>query len=215
MMPEQVVGLATADGARLEALASLPPAPRGAIVVCHPHPLYGGDMDNPVVVRVVEASAGLGFATLRFNFRGVGRSTGTHDGGGAEQSDVVAALGHLAASVGTDVPLALAGYSFGAAVVTTLVTAQRGMATPLAGIALIAPPLAMARAIPWPALATCPASLLVVAGDADHICPKADLAAFARAVPNAAVRTIAGADHFFFGKLHPLGEHVTAWARAL
>jgi alpha/beta superfamily hydrolase len=214
MIAEESVSLATRDGATLEARATLPIAARGAIVVCHPHPLYGGDMDNPVVVRAVEVCAELGFATLRFNFRGVGRSTGTHDGGRAEQADVVAALHHLADVVRVKVPLALAGYSFGAAVVTTLV-ATGDPTKELAGIALIAPPLAMARTTPWPALANFGGPVLVVAGDADHVCPTTELDALARAVPKATVRTIPGADHFFLGKLYPLGEIITAWARTL
>ncbi len=214
MIAEQPVSLATSDGVSLEARMSLPAVPRGAIVVCHPHPLYGGDMDNPVVVRAVEVCAVLGFATLRFNFRGVGHSRGTHDGGRAEQYDITAALSHLAGGVGAPVLLALAGYSFGAAVVTTLVTTSEPP-NELAGVALIAPPLAMARTTPWPALANFSRPVLAVAGDADHICPAAELEAFARAVPRATVRTIPGADHFFFGKLYPLGEIITTWARTL
>jgi alpha/beta superfamily hydrolase len=110
--------------------------------------------------------------------------------------------------------LALAGYSFGAAVVATLVGAGRSPKG-LAGVALIAPPLAMARTIPWPALVNFKGPLLAVAGDADHICPPPELEAFARAVPNATIRTINGADHFVVGKLYPLGEILTTWARTL
>jgi alpha/beta superfamily hydrolase len=214
MIAEQAVSLATSDGVTLEARMALPATVRGAIVVCHPHPLHGGDMDNPVVVRAVEVCANVGFATLRFNFRGVGRSSGTHDAGRAEQNDVAAALGHLAGVVGPMVPRVLAGYSFGAAVVATLV-GTGGPPEALAGIILIAPPLAMARTTPWTALASFKGPVLAVAGDADHICPGAELQAFARAVPGATVRTIPGADHFFFGKLYPLGEILATWAETL
>jgi alpha/beta superfamily hydrolase len=213
MIAEQPLSLRTADGAVLEALMTLPPTPRGAVVVCHPHPLYGGDMDNPVVVRAAEVCGEAGLATLRFNFRGAGRSTGVHGGGQAEQQDVLAALGHLASALGPGPPLALAGYSFGASVATAVVAA--GAAPALAGLALIAPPLAMARPTPWSALKSFGGSLLVVAGDADHICPAPDLAEFARLVPSAVLETIPGADHFFGGKLYPLGQAVSAWARGL
>ena len=71
--------LTTSDGITLEARVAAPPSPRAGMAVCHPHPLYGGDMDNPVVVRLAEVGHDLGLATVRFNFRGVGDSTGTHD----------------------------------------------------------------------------------------------------------------------------------------
>ena len=79
MIPEQPTRLAVATDLSLEALLAVPDTPSAGVVICHPHPLYGGDMDNPVVVRVQEVCAGLGLATLRFNFRGVG------DSGGAKQ----------------------------------------------------------------------------------------------------------------------------------
>src|SRR5262249_34552016 len=80
------------EGRRAEGLGA-----RAGLVVCHPHPLYGGDMDNPVVVRAVEVAAEAGIATLRFNFRGVGTSEGSHGGGAGEQDDVRAALAALRA----------------------------------------------------------------------------------------------------------------------
>ena len=87
--------LRTADGVTLEARIGMPPAQRGGVALCHPHPLYGGDMDNPVVVRAAEVARDLGLATVRFNFRGVGQSTGEHGKGVAERLDVEAALDHL------------------------------------------------------------------------------------------------------------------------
>ena len=87
-------------GLRLEALLAVPESPKAGLVVCHPHPLYGGDMENPVVVRVVEVAQGVGIATLRFNFRGVGASGGVHAGGKDEQDDVAAALAALAGRLG-------------------------------------------------------------------------------------------------------------------
>src|SRR5437763_17218360 len=69
----------------LEARLAVPPGARLGVVVSHPHPLYGGDMDNPVVARIVEGCAARGLATLRFNFRGGGAATGRHAGGPGEQ----------------------------------------------------------------------------------------------------------------------------------
>ncbi len=210
MITEQAVTLAPGDGTDLDARLAGPPTPRAGIVICHPHPLYGGDMDNPVVVRVQEVCAPLGFATLRFNFRGVGRSTGTHDGGRAEQSDVEAALGHLARVI-SGAPLALAGYSFGAVVAAQVATRQRA----LAGLALVAPPLAFSGEEPFAGLGAFVSPLLVLGAGADEYCPPAALEALARRLPQAEVRVVEGANHFFFGKLFPLGELFGAWAGRL
>ena len=114
-------------GTRLEALLALPESPRAGLVVCHPHPLYGGDMHNPVVVRASEVAQGLGLATLRFNFRGVGASTGVHDEGKGEQDDVLAALDMLAARLPAGRQVGLAGYSFGSWVSARVVAAGRDL----------------------------------------------------------------------------------------
>lgn len=210
MITEQAATLAAGDGADLEARLAVPPGPRAGLVICHPHPLYGGDMDNPVVVRIQEVCGAVGLATLRFNFRGAGRSTGTHDGGRAEQGDVEAALGHLSAAIG-GAPLALAGYSFGA-VVAARVAARRG---DLAGVALVAPPLATSGDGPFAGLARFGTSLLIVGAGEDEYCPPGALEALALRLPRAEVRAVPGATHFFFGKLFPLGEIVAAWASRL
>src|SRR5439155_6286736 len=83
----------TLDGITLEARLQVPLSPHGGVVVCHPHPLYGGDMENPVVVRIAEACGALGLATLRFNFRGVGKSSGAHGVRGATPADAAANTG--------------------------------------------------------------------------------------------------------------------------
>ena len=142
MISEQSVVIDVRQQLILEARLAVPASPGGGIVVCHPHPLYGGDMDNPVVVRVQEVCAELGLATLRFNFRSVGGSTGSHANGVGEQDDAVAALDVLAKTVG-DRPLAIAGYSFGARVAALVA----GRDTLVSGVALIAPPLTLE--VPW------------------------------------------------------------------
>src|SRR5262245_62689887 len=99
-------------------------------------------MHNPVVVRAVEVCADQGLATLRFNFRGVGASTGAHGGGVAEKLDVEAALAHLREVLDPTVPVALIGYSFGATISAHL-AGRQGTISALAGLALIAPPTAV------------------------------------------------------------------------
>ena len=205
MIPEQSATLAVASDVALESRLAVPAGAPAGIVICHPHPLYGGDMDNPVVVRVQEVCAELGLATLRFNFRGVGGSSGTHGGGLAEQEDARGALDALAQATG-DRPLAIAGYSFGAWV-AALVGGRDARVTALA---LIAPPLAMydfggveGKRVPT----------LAVAGTADPYCPADDFQRFAARGAWVTPAVIEGADHFFFGKLYPLGEAVSGWAR--
>jgi uncharacterized protein len=84
------------------------------VVICHPHPLYGGNMQNNVVAAVEEGFARIGFTTLRFNFRGVGGSGGDYAEGEGEVRDALAAADHLRRMLGGEAPIVLAGYSFGA-----------------------------------------------------------------------------------------------------
>src|SRR5918912_3777577 len=101
---------------RIEAILREPAAAvRRAAIVCHPHPLFGGTMHNKVVFRIARAFQEAGFAVLRFNFRGTGRSEGTHDEGRGEQDDLRAAMAFIEQRyAGAEVWLA--GFSFGAAV---------------------------------------------------------------------------------------------------
>ncbi len=209
MISEAGETLTTSDGLTLEAWSSAPPTPRGGVVICHPHPLYGGDMDNPVVIRLAEVSGELGLATLRFNFRGTGDSTGVHDGGTGEQRDVEAALARVTVLAGADRPLVLAGYSFGAAVSARVASGRNG----LAGLVLVAPPLARLDLAHFGGLDRFGDRLLIVAGSSDEICPLDALGRLRETTPRASVQIIDGANHFFFGKLYPLGEAVAAWTR--
>jgi uncharacterized protein len=201
---------ATVDGGGLRALEAricVPDGARAGVVVCHPHPLYGGDMDSGVVVRAVEACAGLHLATLRFNFRGVGGSSGAHDEGRGEQDDARAALAELARRLPAGAAVALAGYSFGAAVAAAV-----AQASALAGLALIAPPL---RVMPLASTPAVRGPVLIVVGSDDQYCPPSALEPLRSALPAATVTVIDGADHFFFGALDRLGAAVGGWAAAL
>lgn len=201
---EESVGIDVEAGTKLEGRLGAVKDARGGLVVCHPHPLYGGDMENPVVVRVAEVGREAGLATLRFNFRGVGASTGSYDRGEGEQQDARAAIGALRARLPAGRPLGLAGYSFGAWV-SSRVAAQEA----LAALCLIAPPVAM---VDLAAFEPGPLDLLLVAGTRDPYCPLADLDRLAGRLPGATAARIEGADHFFFGKLFPMGEAVRSWA---
>ncbi len=201
---EESVAIEAPGGVRLEArLAVVEPA-QGGLVLCHPHPLYGGDMDNPVVVRAAEVAREAGLATLRLNFRGVGASQGAHDEGRGEQEDVKAALALLASRLPGGRPVALAGYSFGAWVVACV--AAGAAAKP--GLVLIAPPIGR---FGFDGLAGYGEAVLLAAGTRDPYCSVDDLERLAKRLTRPAVEVIEGADHFFFGKLYPLGEAIRGW----
>jgi len=202
---ETAVALDVRDGLRLEALLALPESPKAGLVICHPHPLYGGDMDNPVVVRVAEIAQALDMATLRFNFRGVGASGGIHAGGIGEKDDVAAALAALCGRLPAESPIGLAGYSFGAWVAARVAAAMPA----LPALALLAPPLGM---YDLDFLGHAPAHTLLASGSRDQYCPVEALERLGTRL-GAKAEIIEGAEHFFFGKLFPLSEVVERWIR--
>jgi uncharacterized protein len=169
----------------------LPGASAGAALITHPHPLYGGSMHNNVVWTARQAAAALGWSALRFNFRGVGRSTGSYGDGVAEAEDVAAALAFLQERAAG--PYYVIGYSFGAAVAARAMLAGLGAD----GLALISPPLAF---MDMDFLPRAPRLELVVVGDRDELCPLAALRASLSALPAVVISVIAGADHFFGGR---------------
>lgn len=173
--------------------------PAGAVaapgaVVCHPHPMYGGSMDDHVVETILAAMWRRGYATLRFNFRGVGASEGEYDGGEGEAADARAAIKYLAGQEGIDSgAITLAGYSFGAAVAM-----RAGLGDPRIAriIAVALPVAAMASGADRPA----DKPVLLVSGDRDSYSPIATLQKVAKTLGAAAIlKVIAGADHFFGG----------------
>jgi alpha/beta superfamily hydrolase len=192
-------------GIALEARWDLPEAPRAVAVLSHPHPLYGGTMQVPllrtVAARLVEANC----AVLRFNFRGVGSSTGTWSGGSGEQDDLAAAI-EAATAVFPGLPLRLAGWSFGA-VITLCWQRDRGSRHRLAAIA---PPTALEVAPPLPDPSSlAPAPRLFLVGSRDQFSDPAALESYAAAL-GAELQVIPGCDHFFYGREHRVGEAVAA-----
>jgi hypothetical protein len=157
-------------------------------------------------VRAAEIARESGLVTLRFNFRGTGRSTGTHDQGRAERDDLKAAVRLVGEHVPAGRPVGVAGYSFGAWVAARAVALEPAVFA----LCLIGPPLAM---LEFGALDAVRQNILLVAGTRDAYCAVADLLELGRRTPGARVTTIEGADHFFFGKLYPLGEAVRGWVR--
>jgi alpha/beta superfamily hydrolase len=193
-------------GLTLEGLFHRPQAvPYPAAVVCHPHPLYGGDMHNSVVAAVCQALVEADIAALRFNFRGVGRSLGRFGDGVGERADAIAALAHLRQTESVDpAKVGIVGYSFGAAVALVAADEQ------VAAVAAISTP-AFGRGIPELTI-RCPT--LLVSGDRDDVAPPGQLTALAEMIgPRCQVALVRGADHFWWGHEDKVAQAVARFFR--
>ncbi len=185
-------------------MPSTPEPPRMAALVCHPHPLFGGTMHNKVVFRVAQALGDLGMPVLRFNFRGVGRSTGRHDEGRGEVDDVRAALGELERRF-PGVPICLAGFSFGSWVGLPVGCADPRV-TQLVGAGV---PVSLLGA---DALTGCAKPKLIVQGERDEYGPLGALRLWYDALPQPkALTVVPGADHFFTRQQDELRDAVLAY----
>ncbi|HEU0027979.1 MAG TPA: alpha/beta family hydrolase [Ktedonobacterales bacterium] len=199
----------------LDGLLRLPDIPTGALetprmaaVVCHPHPQFGGTMHNKVVFRVAQALVDLGMPALRFNFRGVGRSTGAWDEGRGEADDVRAALDALAGRY-PGVPLLLAGFSFGAWVGLPVGCADARV-THLVGAGV---PVSL---LSTDALERCVKPKLIVQGALDQYGPQPALEAWYARLPGPKRLTIVpDADHFFTHQQTELYEAIVAGVREI
>jgi len=181
---------------QLEAAVTNPgTAPRGIALVAHPHPLHGGTMDNKVVTTLAKTFSRLGLAAFRVNFRGVGQSAGEFDQGSGETADMLALAQHARRELG-DLPIVLAGFSFGAYV-------QSRVLTQLAARQLIL----VAPAVKRFEVGAVPADTLVIHGEQDDVVPLADVLDWARP-QNLPLTVVPGAGHFFHGQLNLLGRIV-------
>jgi len=162
------------------------------VVICHPHPQFGGTMNNNVVDTLVEVFFNCGFTTLKFNFRGVGRSEGRYDGGKGEQRDVASAINYLA-----DMPIDkihLAGYSFGAWVGAQLMMTDHRIKESV----LISPPVGL---LDFGFLHGSSSIKLVIYGERDNFCPYRQLSEiFNDLEEEGRLKMVKGADHFYWGK---------------
>ncbi|MFZ5633891.1 MAG: alpha/beta hydrolase [Bacillota bacterium] len=180
-------------GLSLEARLELPgnPGPCPGVVLCHPHPLYGGNMDNNVILAVGRALAGAGIASLRFNFRGVGRSWGSFDNGVGEREDARSALDFLTAHEEIHPErIGVMGYSFGGMVAL----AVAGTDSTVKAVAAVSP------VVQSGALRGCVKPKYIVCGAEDSIIPSsAVLQAAAGMADPKRVEVVPGADHFWWG----------------
>jgi len=184
-------------------------------VVCHPHPLFGGTMDNKVVYTVARAFEQLGAPAIRFNFRGVAGSGGSYDEGRGESEDALALIG-WGRQRWPDAPLWLGGFSFGGAValrIAELAQPER--------LVLVAPGITRLERADFEAARaaqpTCP--WLIVQGEADDVVPPQAVLAWAAerrpppGVPLPELRLLPEAGHFFHGRINELREAVLAFMR--
>lgn len=169
---------------------------RGVVVLAHPHPLFAGTMDNKVVQTLVRAFLQLHYRCVRFNFRGVGKTAGTHDEGRGETDDLLAVVvAHRDAAL----PLALGGFSFGAYVTTLAAQRLAAAGQPAERLVLVGP--STQRAQPAPV----PADTLVIHGENDDVVPLSATLDWARP-QRLPVTVIPGVGHFFHGQLPPLRD---------
>jgi len=181
-------------------------APRGLALVAHPHPLYGGTMDNKVAQTLARSFLALGYATVRMNFRGVGKSEGVHDHGNGETDDMALLLAHMRTQY-PDLPLALGGFSFGTFVQAQLQQRLIAAGTPAERLALVG-----TAAGKWP-MPPVPADTILIHGELDDTIPLTAVLDWARP-QELPVIVIPGADHFFHRKLqHIKNLIVQMWHR--
>ena len=174
-------------------------------VICHPHPLHGGSLQNKVVHTLARGFGELGARSVRFNFRGVGRSSGDYDHGMGETEDLLAVIAWARARRPRD-RLWLAGFSFGA-----YVALRASVSFDVARLVLVAPPVNL---YDFGALAMPACPLLVIQGSADEVVPAAQVLSWVESLaPPPELIYLEGVSHFFHGRLNDLrNELVTALA---
>ena len=192
----------------MECVLDLPDhAPRGIALVAHPHPLYGGTMDNKVAATLARTFVALGYVAARFNFRGVGASDGVHDAGNGETDDMLVMFEHMQSRY-PGLPVALSGFSFGTFVQAQLQQRLAAQGRPAERLVLIG-----CAAGKWP-MPDVPADTIVIHGEVDDTITLTQVLDWARP-QDILVIVIPGADHFFHRKLvHVKNLVIQLWRRA-
>lgn len=197
----------TGGAGKMECQLDLPAgAPRGIALVAHPHPLYGGTMDNKVAQTLARTFVGLGYVAARFNFRGVGASEGVHDDGRGETDDMLVMWNHMRAQY-PGLPVALSGFSFGTYVQAMLQQRLIQQGTPAERLVLVG-----TAAGKWP-MPEVPQDTILIHGEVDDTITLTAVLDWARP-QDIPVIVIPGADHFFHRKLTHIKTLVTQmWRR--
>ena len=192
---------------KMECLLDLPEdAPRGIALVAHPHPLYGGTMENKVAQTLARTFVNLGYASARFNFRGVGESEGVHDDGRGEVDDMDVMYRHMTEQY-PGLPVALSGFSFGTFVQAQFQQRLIAEGRPAERLVLVG-----TAAGKWP-MPPVPADTILIHGELDDTITLQEVFDWARPL-DIPVTVIPGADHFFHRKLgHIKNLVVEMWRR--
>jgi alpha/beta superfamily hydrolase len=207
MKPNERLLLIDGPAGAIEIKVESPAEPCGLALVCHHHPLFGGSNENKVVQTLASTFVRLGHAVLRPNFRGVGASGGEHDHGRGETEDTLIVLDEARRIFG-ELPVILAGYSFGAYVQTRVAEALAGSGQPAQRLVLVGTATGHVEGTPRPYAARPVASdTLVIHGSADTTVPLSNVLAWAEAI-ELPVIVIPGADHFFHRRLHIIRDIV-------
>ena len=189
---------------QMEGLIDLPAGePKGIALVAHPHPLYGGTMENKVAQTLARTFVALGYIVARINFRGVGASEGVHDHGHGETDDMGILYQHMTQQY-PGLPVTLSGFSFGTFVQSHLAQRLAAAGTPVERLVLVG-----TAAAKWQ-IADVPADTILIHGENDETIPLSDVFDWARP-QDIPVIVIPGADHFFHRKL----GHIKSWVIAL
>lgn len=199
----------TLDGhaGKMQCVLDLPEdAPHGIALVAHPHPLYGGTMENKVAQTLARTFVTLGYATARFNFRGVGESEGMHDEGRGEVDDMEIMYQHMVKEY-PGLPVALSGFSFGTFVQAQFQQRLIAQGRPAERLVLVG-----TAAGKWP-MPEVPLDTILIHGELDDTITLQDVFEWARPL-DIPVTVIPGADHFFHRKLgHIKNLVVQMWRR--
>ncbi len=208
------VSIAGPAGA-IQTILDLPAAsrsvrPRGIALVCHPHPLFGGTAENKVVQTLAKTLRDLSYAALRPNFRGVGGSAGAHDDGRGETEDMLVVLDWARGRFG-DLPVVLAGFSFGAYVQTSVAQRLAAQGRPAERLVLVGTAAGFVSGARHYETSAAPPDSVVIHGDKDETVPLDNVLAWAKPL-NLKVHIVPGADHFFHRRLQDIRDIVNnAW----
>ena len=206
---EEIVSYSGLAGA-IETIVDNPGTPRGIALICHPHPLFGGANTNKVTQTLARTFTRLGYVALRPNFRGVGGSAGAHADGHGEAEDMLAVLAAARQRYG-DLPIVLAGFSFGAYVQTHVAQALAAAGQPVQRLVLVGTAAGFVEGARQYAAQAVAADTIVIHGSADTTVPLFNVLAWAEPL-DLPVVVVPGADHFFHRRLHVIRDIVTrAW----